>query len=292
MSKMDRKISWKYYNHAIIPDVPPHVRIGEKDVDKGKLFSQYRDAYLIRWTENYDCGAPTNYWYVIKDEPFDILALKAKRRYEVNKGKKNFTVRKIEPYNYKENLFSIVNSAFSQWPEKYRPKIDHDTFIKSVESYVNYDVLGLFYNGSDELVGFALVKDSGKCLEFNVLRVIPEYEKLGANSGAVVGILEIYQERLKNGAYILDGARSVLHETNFQDYLEKYFGFRKVYCTLSIKYRRVIWAIVQLAYPVRKILSKFAKFGIVHKLCAVLKLEEYRRKDKKIARHLNIVSKR
>ena len=49
---------------------------------------------------------------------------------------------------------------------------------------------------------------------------------------------------------------------------------------------------MNLAYPVRKILSKFVKFGFIHKLCAVLKLEEYMRKDKKIAEILNNESER
>lgn len=42
--------------------------------------------YLARWTSSFDCGHETNWWYVIKDTPFDINELKKKRRYEIRKG--------------------------------------------------------------------------------------------------------------------------------------------------------------------------------------------------------------
>lgn len=45
----------------------------------------------------------------------------------------------------------------------------------------------------------------------------------------VARILEDNNDRLNKGFYINDGARSIRHETAFQDYLEKYFGFRKAY---------------------------------------------------------------
>lgn len=284
---MKKDIKWKYYNHAVIPDCPPHIVVDRKCVDSKRLFKQYKNALLIRWTENYDCAVATNYWYVIKDEPLDITLLKSKRRYEINKGKKLFTVRKINPGEYKEEIFLIASAAYSEWPQKYRPHIEHDSFVLSVESYTKYDVLGVFHNESERLVGYALIKDSGKCLKFNVLRVIPEYEKLGVNSGAVAGILQIYEDKLRNGCYILDGARSVSHETNFQDYLEKYFAFRKAYCTICVKYRLKIKIVVMLLFPFRKLLSKFNKFGLIHNFCAVLKLEEYKRKDRKITKLLS-----
>ena len=50
-----------------------------------------------------DCGYETNWWYVVKDTPFDLNSLKAKRRYEINKGIKNFEVIDIDPKNYSED---------------------------------------------------------------------------------------------------------------------------------------------------------------------------------------------
>lgn len=48
------------------------------------------NPYFARWTDNFDCGYETEWWYCIKDEPFDISKINSKKRYEINKGKKNF----------------------------------------------------------------------------------------------------------------------------------------------------------------------------------------------------------
>ena len=81
------------------------------------------------------------------------------------------------------------------------------------------------------------------------------------------------------GKYICDGARSISHETNFQDYLEKYFGFRKAYCKLHIAYNpRVKW-IVKMLFPFRKMLHRFDQIGFVHQINSVLYMEELCRSE-------------
>ncbi len=72
----------------------------------------------------------------------------------------------------------------------------------------------------------------------------------------VARILEDNNDSLNKGFYINDGARSIRHETAFQDYLEKYFGFRKAYCKLHIAYRFPVNIAVKLLYPFRKKIKK------------------------------------
>lgn len=116
--------SWKYYNHALIPETEPHIECyPPKDKRTFWNMGQGR-AMLARWTTDWDCGYETNCWYVIKDTPFDINELKSKRRYEINKGKKNFTVKRINPMIYQDELLKVTKSAYSSWPEKYRPTVD------------------------------------------------------------------------------------------------------------------------------------------------------------------------
>ena len=87
-------------------------------------------ALLARWTENWDCGKETEWWYVIKDTPFDISKLKAKRRYEINKGIKNFEVKPIDPVSFVEDIYRVTVKAYSGWPEKYRPNVSIESAKK------------------------------------------------------------------------------------------------------------------------------------------------------------------
>ena len=83
---------WQMYNHALIPTTLPHEEAYvtqelEKELNKSKIRGY---PILARWTSDFDCNEKTNWWYVIKDTPFDISKIKAKRRYEINKGMKFF----------------------------------------------------------------------------------------------------------------------------------------------------------------------------------------------------------
>ena len=66
-------------------------------------------------------------------------------------------------------------------------------------------------------------------MELQVQRVKPKYEKYQINAALVEHLLTEYEIKLKkSNFYVLDGERSIRHETAFQDYLEKYFGFRSI----------------------------------------------------------------
>ena len=274
---------WKYYNHAAIPGVSPHEVPDLSPIKNGDIWNlDGGKPLLARWTTDFDCGYETDWWYVIKDTPFNIAELKAKRRYEINKGIKNFDVREIDPTEYREALFEVTISAFSAYPEKYRPTVDREDFIISIDLWNRYIVFGAFNRETDELCGYALItEESEKNIALQSMRTVPQHEKNSVNAALVEGVLNRFNLFLANGGYIYDGARSVNHETSFQDYLEKYFGFRKAYCRLYIKYKPHIKTVVRIMYPLRRFWRLFDSIGLVHQLNAVLLMEEYNEFRKK-----------
>lgn len=267
---------WKNYNHALIPTTAPH-EIVEKPKKGFWKTGSGGVALFARWTEDFDCNEQTSWWYVIKDTPFDITALKAKRRYEINKGLKNFDVRIINANEYTEELYDVTVEAYRQYPKKYRPIIEHDAFIKGVESWRNYKVFGAFYKESNRLCGYAWIAIHDSYVDFACMKVDPEYERYGINAAIVFRIVDLFNQRLNKEFYICDGARSSVHETNFQNYLEKYFGFRKAYCKLKMKYRFPVGVIVRVLYPWRKKIKNKGKF--FSKVSSVLFYEEIAREN-------------
>ena len=234
---------------------------------------------LARWTSDFDCGVETNWWYVIKDTPFDINALKAKRRYEINKGIKNFAVKEFDPENYADELYNVQISAYSAYPKKYRPSVDKQEFLSSVQHW-DYVCLGAFDRESDELCGYALLsKESEFYVAFKVMRTNPHCEKNGVNAALVEGILRHFNSFLTHGGYICDGERSINHETAFQDYLKKYFGFRKAYCKLHIVYRPGIRWVIPILYIFRGFFKKLDNIPVIHSINAVMRMEEIAREN-------------
>ena len=269
---------WKYYNHAAIPTTAPHEIANTKLIEDGTIWSiAGKSPLLARWTTEFDCKNETHWWYIIKDTPFDIESLKSKRRYEIKKGQKNYQITEINPNDYADELLFISAQAYSAWPKKYRPVIDSISFKNGLTQW-KYHVLGAFDISTGQIRGYALLEDKGSYIDFVSLRVCPEDEKKAINAAMVAGILEKYHESIEKGCYICDGSRSIMHETAFQDYLQKYFGFRKAYCKLHIVYRNPIGTLVKIVYPFRKILC--AKKGLLYQFHCVLKMEEIVRADR------------
>ena len=266
---------WMYYNHAAVPTTPPHELPNTDLIKDGNIWNIGGIPLLARWTTDFDCGYETNWWYVIKDTPFDIASLKSKRRYEINKGNKFFEIRRIDSEQFVEELFCIRTRNMETYPEKYRQVFDADSWRQEIRKFSqSYSVYGAFNRESGLLCGYANVMMNGKCANLVEVKVLPECERLAIHAAIVYGVLQDLAEFLTDG-YVCDGARNINHETAYQDYLEKYFGFRKAYCKLNIAYNPKIGWVVRLLYPFRNLLMKFDGVKPVHLINSVLKMEEY-----------------
>lgn len=273
---------WKYYNHAMIPSTAPHIIPDLTPVRDGSIWQNVegKKPLLVRWTENFDCKYETNWWYIIQDRPFDLAEIKAKRRYEINKGLKNFHILRIsDPNEYASQLFEIAHDAYLDYPDSYRPEINREGFIKSIQNWNTFDLYGAFTNDTNDLVAFAMLIPHEDYSDFAMMKAMRIHEKAGVNAALIFGVLEGYKDRFVNGYYICDGARSINHESAFQDYLEKYFLFRKAYCSLKIEYSRQIRYYVRILYPFRKLLIKMDKIGAFHQINSILKMEEIARQE-------------
>lgn len=233
------KSGWRYYNHALLPDCAPNEEPDTSLVNTKDFWKSNKGiAIMARWTSEYDCKEQTKWWYVVKDDEYDISLLKAKRRYEINKGRKIFDVRAIDATKYVSEIIHIQKKAYEEYPVHYRPIVDEEKVKKEVKSFgEEYAIFGAFEKETDKLCGYSMLINHEKYVNFAMLKVLPECERMGINAAMVDGILGHYKQKLSKEFYICDGERSLFHETSFQDYLEKYFGFRKVFCKLHVKYR-------------------------------------------------------
>lgn len=266
-------IGWKYYNHAVIPTCGPHEKTDVSRVYDGSVWRIDRRALFARWSDDFDCRKETDWWYVIKDTPFDISQMKSKRRYEINKGVRNFKIELIDPSEHIEELVKVQIGAYEGYSEELRPEMDEGSFRNKARSWDGRCYAAFHEQGG--MVGYAYLIEHDEWCDFSILRTLPDYERLGVNAAIIYKMLMDYEDRLGNGFYICDGARTISHETHFQAYLEKYFGFRKAYCRLRLAYRKWPGAAVRMLYPFRKHI--YGKSMITKNIKSVLNMEEIRR---------------
>lgn len=278
---------WTYYNHALIPDQAPYLPVETSKIEDGSAFAEEMEgekALLARWISDWDSSRQTHFWYCIKDTPWQVEKASKKTRYEVRKALKNFRVQLINPTDFLTQLYQVQQLAFSAYPKKYRPQ---ETFTAFCHKASNWQVphiwvYGAFALQGNQLIGYAVLNDYQHWVNFTALKVIPAYEREGVNAGIINKVLETLNPRIIPPFFISDGQRSLLHQTHFQDYLEKYFGFRKAYCKLHIKYRPGVDKVIKMLYPFRRIFAYFDGVSKIHQLNAVLKMEEICRTDARI----------
>lgn len=196
---------WKYYNHALLPSTAPHVVPDVKKM-KSKDFwaSEKGKVLLARWTSDYDCTDSRNWWYIVKDDKFDINSLKSKRRYEINKGKKNFRISRINTIDYVDELIDIHIRAYEQYPMHYRPVVNKRELAQEIMGWNgNIIIFGAFETETNNLCGFAMIIEYESYANFAMLKVVPICERNGINAAVVAGVLEYYDDRLgKEGGTI------------------------------------------------------------------------------------------
>lgn len=282
---MNKSRGWYYYNRAYLSDTQPHQIVDASQVLSGEIWKKgHSKAILARWTSDFDSSSECNWWYIIKDTPFDIHSLKSNRRYRINQGLRNFNVNPINPKEYIDDLYRVQCEAYKSYPQKYRPNHSIEEMKKCADVWFKnpgYTIFGAFHNETSELCGYAVVLKESTCLDYQILKVNPSYERSSINHAIMASVLEYYSDLLCNGYYICNGERNVQHETNFQKFLKENFGYRTAYCKLHVEYNPKYKWIIKILYVFRKILQKFDNIRIVHKINGVLKMEEIVRQQEK-----------
>lgn len=229
-------MNWKTYKSMLMPDSDPREKILLTAECRRALFSAHKSAILLRYTTDFDTASDSKWYYCIKDSAFDMEALKSKRRNVIKKGIANFTVREINLMNYVDQFHVLLNDAFQAYtnpPTWSYERCKHQCEEMCIrESSV---VFGAFPNGEDKLVGYLWLDIQGRCIHMIAQHVMRDYEKAGCNAAIDHAMCVWYtQEYYPRGYYLCDGEKAIIHETSFQDYLIKYFGFRYAPCNLHV----------------------------------------------------------
>ena len=201
------------------------------------LWKARKGILLARYTTDFDCAGPCPWWFSIKDTPILLDEMKAKKRYRVSTGLKNAEVKKINPLDYGKQLYRCFRAA-SDGYGGYLESIDEKGFVERLKKD-NSEYYAAFLKETGELVAYSRNRVFSECVNFHTVKFIPEYMKYEISAALFYTMIYDYIN-LQGKRYVYDGERSVLHNTNIQNYLESVFDFRKVYCRLHVVYKKTI----------------------------------------------------
>lgn len=274
---------WEYYNHALVPTTAPHVTPDiswMKDRRKWKELAGGKHPLFARWTTDFDCQEETEWWCLVKDTPFDVMSLKSNRRSLITRGLKRVEVKVIIPAEHAEQMANVLIKAWKSYDESYeegndRKELEEEFRKITRERLGNSEYLGAFLKDTDTMIGYSIYNLFDDWIEYSVVKTDPEYLNTQVNAALAYHGLERY---MKPGIrYIMGGWRTMVHETNYQDYLLKNFGYRKAYCKLHIRYRLWMKLMILILYPLRNILKKYSGNKLIYKIWCTLRQEEIHR---------------
>lgn len=269
--------TWKYYNHALLPDGPADAHICMANFCPRELWkcSDMAKPFLARWTSDFDTKEETQWWWVVKDAPYVMTELSQSARKHIRQAMKKCSVRLMVPSDHLEEIWQVYNSAY----DRYRNADNHlsrDAFLNMLQSEAILDYWGVFDQEMDQLIGWM----SCRVFQDSVVIVTAKYDPQHMNkraSDAVHHTICEYYLNQQGKTYITAGERSINHVSNSQEYKIETFGFRKAYCRLHIVYRGWMKIAVTMLYPVRGLIHRWNHIGIVHSVDSILQMEEIHR---------------
>ncbi len=276
--------NFRLYNNCLISNVAPHEVPNIKDLDE---LIKKNKALLARWTDKFDVleeNDSKQWWYLIKSGKWDILKCKSHDRNEIKKGIKNFDCKIIKFEEHNKSLYTIYSEATKEYSNLSSNQVTYEEFINDFKE--NEIIIGAFDKEDGVLSAYSKIfyynnHDNKKCINLSVLKILPTKKRKSPSAALMDYICNKFLNE-KKITYICDGERSIRHVTNFQKYLEKYFGFKKVFCRLNVRYSKKIKVIITILYPLRKVIKKLSMNNKkIYNLYVLLLQEEIVRSFKK-----------
>jgi len=264
--------SFRKYNGAIIPDIPPDMLINYNEAEI-KSFMKNSNALFARWESDFDCKEITDFWFLINDTPMNLEDYDSRIRNQIRKGLKECIVEPITSNQLISYGYDVYFSVFNKYKTYLKAKTK-DQFIEEIISTAsNWEYWGVFYK--KRLIGYSKVMVVDDYAEYRSIKLHPHFLK-NLPSEALIYTMNYNYLNKRKFRYVNNGARSISHQTNFPLFLIRKFKFRRAYCKLNIIYSSKLSVFVKLFFPFRRLFKLF-NFGLFRQLNILLKQELIRR---------------
>lgn len=271
-------VMWYVYQKTLVPLGP--VKFGNtlQKAEINFLLSKFSNAFLIKYTDGFDIDNRNKCleWYaIIKEKHMDLGFLPSERRSEIRRGLKNCVIERIDAEYLSSNGYEIFRSAFERYKGVKQLSITSGEFKNKLlarKSFPNiFHYWGIFNNS--KLIGYAenLIYDNIEA-NYSTIKLNPYYLEYYPSYALIYQMNKYYLEQCEF-EYVNDGFRSILHQSNIQNFLIKKFEFLKKYTNLKLHYKPFLSFAISTTFPLKNILGK--KFP---KIKALFKLEEIKRK--------------
>ena len=284
---------------CLVFTVYPHRKV---TIDEDALKKELRDKKLLLaryYTESQLVTPPINpspedsspesektnvhWWHCLRQEPIELDRLTAKQRYRVRKGLKNneiWLATREEIIGNADELYGAYSESLKDYPSVYKinPQRAIIDSLAVLAQTNGQDIWLIKDRNDDKIIGFAHWCIVDSAIAMSSVKIRPQYLNNEANAALGFVLCDYYLNQ-NNYLYVCDGERNIRHITNYQDFLVRVLGFKKIPCKLHVVYNPLIRPIISALYPFRGFIARIEKMNsYVYNLSCVLKQEEIARK--------------
>jgi len=275
---------WYDYGGFMLPAYLPHC-CPEIMPDIAREVVKRSGKAFARWDTKFGQVEDSEWWYVLKRGPWAIEKVRdKKKRWMIRQGKKHFSVRPLTSDEVISKCPKVAQLAAARY--KGRTNVESQADLEkrvhagqTVPGVLEY--IGCF--NEDTLVSYSENYIQDNAVWLAIIRHDPAFLNEYSSYGLMDGILDYYLNEQKM-EYVLDGCRSIHHRTEFQEHLEKVFGFTKGYAILNVEYSKKFRLLVNMTYPFKNVVwflcNKWVN-NFSDNVSAVLRQEYIRRACKK-----------
>ena len=198
---------------------------------------------LALWTYDFDADE-SDWWWIVAEAPYTLESLGKKIRYDVRQGLKNCEVRVISAEFLGREGYDCYRAAMTRRPQSVA--LAEKSFRERVPAYDRnqaYEIWGVFFE--KKIVGYSVCRVIDNVVHQGEAVFDPSYFKY-RTSYALIHVITDYYLNRQRAAYLTTGMRSISHETDYQNYLIKKFGYRKAYCKLGLCYSPSFYMLTQV----------------------------------------------
>jgi hypothetical protein len=254
-------VIFKLYSGMVVPFGPVTRDYGLSSDSAARALRALGGAAL-RTTTGFRGGTAPTDWYAVVCREFTPVedAPSSNVRSKLRRALRNCEVRRISCADVASTGYEVYLRARDRYRDADAP-VSRSRVVQHVLAGEGFDDVlhhwGVMCDG--KLVGYSTNYVFGTTeVAYSALKFDPEYLRRYTSYALFHTMNEHY---LRDGGieYANDGFRSVLHETNLQDFLERTFGFEKAYVGVQAFYRQPYRAFVRATFPLRNLIGRVDK---------------------------------
>jgi len=266
-------VAWMKYHGALISASAMPVYVDLTCEEAVQMVKESK-ALFLRYTTG-PMTSPTNWWNMICRD-YDFNKLSPSTRSKIRRGMHRHEIKQVGPEWLVKKGYECYVKCYSRYKHAMpKSRSEYDSILHGLIGQSLFDIWACTKN--KELKGYVvcIVEKSGVFM--HTIDITPAGLHDYAAYATIHQLLEYYVNKKK--LPVSNGSRSISHETNIQDFLQK-LGFEREYSELHAIYRPDVKIVVELLYPFRNIINKFNNFSLFHKMSSVLFQEEIIRNNK------------